>query len=244
MKKKILLLIVLIFVLTGCGSSKLDEYSVNYRLKITDVFSEKITFLLPKNAYDTVAKEGEDDNNPYSLEYYLLKLDQNPIFSNFDDIYNKDIKKYNNGIEVSLDYNYPENYFVYDNYITACFENYDLISGDDFFEVKLSGSFTCNNQIKKLNIEVSSDYKVLESNGKKNDKTYSWSIDDKDFDNVDISYKISRDYDKMSKEANNNKKLSNRNVTIRNIRIAVLVVMLLVVAVFMIRFYFMKKDAE
>ena len=244
MKKNILLLIILTIFLTGCGSSKLEEYSVNYKLNITDYFSESITFGLPKNADKIIQKEQEKSDNPVSLEYSLLKLDQYPIFSNNDELYNKKIDKYNNGIEVNLNYNYPENYFVYGNYITACFENYDLISADDYFEVKLSGTFSCNNQIEKLNIEVTSDYKVLESNGKKNGNTYSWSIDKKDFENVDISYKIKRDYDEMAKDVINDNSSSKRDVTIRNIRIVVLVIMVLIVGVFMVRFYFMKKDAE
>lgn len=243
MRKKLLLFIVVMLCLTGCGSSKLEEYSVNYKLDISDIFSERIVFALPKNAYDAADDLPDIDGAPYPLEYSLLKQDQYPIFSNQDELYYKDIKKYNNQIDVTLSYNYPEKYFVYANLITVCFEKYDIVSGDDYFEVKLYGAFSCNNQIEKLNIEVTSPYKVLESNGKKNGDTYSWSIDKKDFSDVDVFYKISRDYKKMSQVAVNTVDKDKRNNTIRNLRIAVLVVMVLVIIGFSVRFYFMKKES-
>ena len=243
MRKNLLLFIVVMFFLTGCGSSKLEEYSVNYKLDISDIFSERIVFALPKNAYKVADKFTDKKNTTYPLEYSLLKQDYYPIFSNKKDVYNKDIKKYNNQVDVILSYNYPEKHFVYANLITLCFEKYDIISGDDYFEVKLSGAFLCNNKIKKLNIEVTSPYKVLESNGKKNGNTYSWSIKKKDFSNVDVSYKISRDYKKMSQVSTNIRNRDKRNNTIRNLRIAVIVVMVLVIIGFSIRFYFMKKES-
>ena len=240
--KRILFVVLILILLTGCGSSKLEEYSVNYNLKITDVFNEKIVFSLPKNAYSLIEK---DKDVPYSqppIEYSLLKEDFYPIFSNQKLKYKKDIKKYNNAVDVTLLYNYPEKYFIYNNLITSCFENYDLISGDNYFEVKLSGSFSCSDQIKKLNVSIDSKYKVIESNGKKNGTVYSWSIDKKDLSNVSINYKISRDYKKMASEASNSSKGNNRNTVIRNIRIAIIAIMVFVIAGFVIRFYFMRKE--
>ena len=125
--------------------------------------------------------------------------------------------------------------------ITACFENYDLISGDDYFEVKLSGKFICNNQIKSLNINIDSKYKVIESNGKKNGSVYSWSFDEDNLNNISLNYKISRSYKKMAKEASNSSK-GNRNVVIRNLRIAIIAIMLFVIIGFAIRFYFIRKE--
>ncbi len=244
MKKNILLLVILAFFVTGCGSSKMDEYEVDYNLKINDVFYESITVALPKDAYDIAGKDSKKNENYNSLEYSLLKSDINPIFSNYDELYRKEINKYNNMVEVNLKYNYPEKYYVYNNFITSCFSNYDLISSDDNFEIKLSGAFICGNKIEKLNISVTSNYDVLESNGKKDGKTYTWSIGKKDFEKIDIDYKISRKYSKMAKEAVNGKGNDKRATTIRNLRIVTFVIMIIVIIAFSVRFYFMKKDLE
>ena len=241
--KKSLLVLVLIFFLTGCGSSKYVDYSVNYNLDISKVFEEKINFAIPKNAYKIADENKDIPQSPYPLEYSLLYREFNPIFSNSKEVYNKKIKKYNDNIVVTLAYNYPEKYFVYSNLITVCFENYDLISGDDYFEVNLSGAFSCSNQIKKLNINISTDYDVLDSNGKKSDSGYSWSFDEDDFSDIDVHFKISRDFDKMLTVADNSFS-DKRSKTIRNLRIAVFVVMIIVIVGFVIRFYFMKKDLE
>lgn len=240
--KKVLLISICLLLLTGCGSSKLEEYSVNYDLKITNIFVENITVSLPKNAYSLIEKDKDVDDSPVPIEYTLLKEDIYPIFSNQKIKYKKNIKKYNNAVDVTLAYNYPEKYFVYNNLITACFENYDLISGDDSFEVKLSGRYSCGDQIKKLNVNIDSKYKVIESNGKKNGSSYSWSFDSKDFSNISINYKIARDYKKMALEASNSSKGNNRNTVIRNLRIAIIAIMVFVVIGFVIRFYFMRKE--
>lgn len=243
MKRNLLFVVVVVLLLTGCGKSKLEEYSVNYKLDISNVFSENITFALPKNAYDIANDLKEDNDDRYPLEYMVLKGNIYPIYQNTSEVYKLSDKRYNNQVVATLSYNYPEKYYVYSNLITMCFENYDIISGNDYFEVKLSGSFSCNNFIKKLNIEVNSDYEVLESNGKKKGNKYTWSIDEKDFSNVDIQYKIKRDYSKMATVANNAKDVNKRNTTIRNIRIVVLVVMALVIIGFCLRFYFIKKES-
>ena len=95
-----------------------------------------------------------------------------------------------------------------------------------------------------MNISVTSNYDVLESNGKKDGKTYTWSIGKKDFEKIDIDYKISRKYSKMAKEAVNGKGNDKRATTIRNLRIVTFVIMIIVIIAFSVRFYFMKKDLE
>lgn len=244
MKRIVLCLFVLTF-LTGCGSSKLDDYSISYYLNVTDVFSERIGIGLPKNAYDIADKEIKNlpDDAPYPLEYSLLKRDYYPIFSNKDEVYKKNIKKYKDGVDVSLLYNYPEKYFVYNNLITVCFSSYDLVSGDDYFEIILSGSFSCNNKIENLNIVIDSSHKVLESNGKKTKDGYVWNISKDDFSNVNVHYKISRKYSEMKGDADNSYDDGKRDRTIRNLRIVSFVIMLLVIGFFSVRFYFMRRES-
>ena len=57
-----------------------------------------------------------------------------------------------------------------------CFENYDVISNDDKFELYLSGEFYCLNDKEKVNINVSTMFEVAESNGILNDNAYVWEI--------------------------------------------------------------------
>ena len=139
---KILFIFLLTFILVGCSKSNEDKSIIYYNLDISTYFKENITFLLDRNAYE-IAKNYDGTGEP--LEYTLLYDNINPIFSNYNDFYKKDIDKRLNDIKVNLSYNYIEDDFAYSSYIMNCFENYDITSNEDSFEILLSGEFYCLN---------------------------------------------------------------------------------------------------
>lgn len=187
-KGKALFLLLVIFLLTGCSSNK-DVNTINYDLYVGDSFDENIVVTLPKDAYKKAKKNQDEDYT--SIEYSLLKEDLKPIYSNHTEFYNKVIDKGLKTVDVSLNYSYTEDEFYNSNYIMNCFENYDIVSDEDYFEVVLSGEFYCYNNMK-TNITVDSLYTVLESNGTKNENQYSWVINQDNYKNVDLKYRVSR----------------------------------------------------
>lgn len=199
---KISIIIVSVCVLVGCtdktnniDNTNMAINTINYHLNITDYFQEKIEFKLSPDAYE-IAKESEDYSYT-NMEYSLLYEEQEPIFSIHDKKYQKEIKDSGEGVEVILSYNYKENEFINSNYIINCFENYKIYSKDDYLEINLSGEFYCLEN-KNLNIFIRSNHEVVETNGNLNDGEYQWIIDESNYQNVNIKYKINRSYSDMA----------------------------------------------
>ena len=198
--KKILFLLLGLFLLTAC-SSKEQKYDVNtiyYDLNISNYYQENITFTLPSNAYE-LAVHNKEEQQYDSIEYILL-LDNfsRPIQNNLYTLYGKRISQLENAIEVDLQFDYLEKDFVHSNYMNTCFEKANIRDEDDFLEINLSGKFYCL-QDKLINIHVASAYSQEQTNGTRlNDGSYEWVINSKNQDDVDIYYKVYRNKKSMS----------------------------------------------
>lgn len=210
MKYKKLLFLILVLFLSACTNDSNDIDTIYYNLNISTTFDEKINIYLTKDAYKLAKENEKQEESITNLEYKLLYEDIEPIFSVHDVYYNKDIKKRFNDIKVELSYNYLEDDFVYSNYLMNCFENYHITSTEDNVEISLNGEFYCLNDKDNINIKVTSIFDVTSSNGLLVNDAYVWNIDKENFNNVDISYVISRNYDGMLKDRNLiDKKTSN-----------------------------------
>ena len=223
---KFVCICIFMFFLTGCNN-KIDSITVNtvrYDLNIDKSFDEKIVFSFNNKENQIVNDEVGDDyvsikdhianNNIYAIYY------ENNVF------YNKRVNKGRNVTNVELRYNFVENEFIYHNLIMSCFENYEINSKDGYFEINLMGKFSCLNDMDKIDINISTNYNVEDTNGEKIDNRYHWVINR---DNVDFSYikfKINRDYKSMSKEVVNKK---NNKVWIGIIKIIGLMMLIFIV---------------
>lgn len=191
MKRKIFLLSAFLVVfLCGCSQYDYSEDTINYKLAIGSTFQEKIIFTFGPNAYNVTR---DADDTTFIMEDDVLKSDLHAIFSNVNSKYDKKINKGSKKIEAILSYEYLENEFLHSNFITTCFEKYDVSSYENYFEVSLSGKFYCL-QDKNLTIDVSSNYGVMDANGVHDGNDYLWEINRSNVDNVNIYYKLSRDY--------------------------------------------------
>jgi len=197
---RITIILLLILFIPACSKEKIENDTINYNLKISDIYEEKIYFSLPTNAYE-IADE-DLDYSFISLEYSLLYDEQEPIHSNHNEKYIKTINKTKNSIDVNLKYNYIENDFLNSNYIKNCFENYEINSEEEYFEIKLSGEFYCRYD-KNLNITITSNHNVLNTNGSKSKNIVTWNINASNYKNTDIYYKIARNYETMATVAFN-----------------------------------------
>lgn len=233
--KRIFFLVILLFI-TGCEKNNYAINTINYELNIDTTFQEKIIFTLPKNAYDLATKN--EDESYTNLEYSLLYEEKEPINSNHEEKYNKEIDKEKEKVTVSLDYNYKEDDFIYSNYIMNCFENYTLESNEDSFVINLSGEFYCLNE-KVINIKINSNHDIIESNGTNTEDGYTWQINENNYTNVSIKHEISRDYYDMDQEVTNG---SNSNNTWSIIKNGTVIVIAVIILLILKKFY--KKQQE
>ena len=186
MIKKIFFLISLIF-LSGC--------TINYNLSIDkDVLTEDISGTVTNDEIMPEI-EGKSDVNP---KYYYLYLDDSALISDSNEKYTKNITDIENGKKFNFNYKYKNNYDK-SKIINSCFENSNVKETDTYYSIELSGEFYCLYS-DKININVISNYVVLENNAKEvNGNKYSWVIDDSS--NVNIFLNISKEikYEEPSK---------------------------------------------
>jgi hypothetical protein len=235
-KLKNLTIILLLSFLAGCTKYDYEKDTITYNLDIDKTFKENIIFTLPANVEDQIKEE--EDYTSTSLEYSLLKENFEPIFNNHDVYYNKKINKSLDKVEVSLDYEYLEKEFDYSHFAMQCFENYNFITDENYFEVSLSGKFYCLND-KNIEINITSIYPVSDTNGENIDNKYVWYINKSNFNNVNIHYKISRDYDDMSKTSQNTNK-SNSSI-FGYVKYLVGIIIIIILLIVLYKFYQKKK---
>ena len=226
---KCIVVIMLLFVLSGCGlkyNNNID--SIVYNLDIGKTFKENIIFTFPISDSKITS---DDLDNYYS--YKLIHEDLYPIDGNPNYKYSRKINKGNDKLEVLLSFEYLESEFDYSNYATQCFENYDMITDENYFEVTLSGEFYCwNNQ--NVEINITSNYYSLDVNGENIGNSYVWYINSNNYKNVDIHYKVSRKYDEqlIKRESNN---------IFSNIKYIVGIIIVLFLFVYLYKFYKKRK---
>lgn len=227
---KCLILIFVLVCLSGCGLEYNNESdTIVYNLNFGKKIYENIVITLPISAVDIK----EDDVERYYL-YRLIHENIYPITDNSNYKYKRKINKSNNRLEIILNFDYLESEYDYAEYATQCFENYDMITAEDYFEAHLSGEFYCWNGMN-VKINVDTDYDVVDSNGNQIINNYVWNINKDNYQNVDIYYKVSRNYENQLTKRNNN--------FFENLKYIVGIIAILVVAVLLYKFYKKKKKA-
>lgn len=183
--KRIIVVLISLLLLTGC--------TIDYNLVIDkDSIKETITGTASKEEYEV-----REEDSGLNLFYTYINDDINPLISG-DGLYNKDINEIDNGINYKYDFIYKNNYDK-SKIINSCFENSNVKETDTYYSIELSGEFYCLYS-DKININVISNYVVLENNAKEvNGNKYSWVIDDSS--NVNIFLNISKEikYEESSK---------------------------------------------
>ena len=176
-KIKIVVVFVVLLLLTGC--------TINYDLTINEnSIDEKISGSVNKSEYQL----NDEDTSP-NLFYTLINSDV-PALVVGDDLY----KKYISELEDKLNYNYSYTYnnnFDKSRIINSCFENHIISETDKYYYIELSGKFYCLYS-DKININVTSNYEVIDNNADKiNGNKYVWTIDNSN--DVDILLTISKE---------------------------------------------------
>jgi hypothetical protein len=168
MKKKILLVLSVIFLLTGCDNV--------YNLTIEDdILKEEIISIIPDDKADAVDK-------------MFIEEEDYPFFDNYKHKYKKVVKRSGNTTIVSLNYDYTIDTFKQSRTYNECFEKSVIKEEDGYLKFAFVGEFNCLYG-DSLEINLRSNRKVVNSNAESVDEdVYTWSINRKNKNNVDIQF--------------------------------------------------------
>lgn len=186
--KKILLLIIVLFCLTGCSL----DYEINFDY---NNINEKISAEIDGDIYEIA---NTIDGDGLYLEKELVE-EKTPALKGFKDYYNKSIKVIGNKSQVLLNYKYQYDNFKDSYLIDRCFEESYVKNTDDYIYVSLGGNFKCFKD-DDITIKVSSKYDVVKHNADKyKDGYYLWDIKMSDEEN-NIELYISKEIPKEEKD--------------------------------------------
>jgi len=188
MMKKVLLLVVMTLLITGCTSS--------YEIVFDEKINESITINYDGDIYKVVEDfELEGDSFYFESELVNSRI---PSLVEFKDYYNKKIDVNNNKSIITLDYEYDYENFENSYLINECFEKSNFINKDDYYYVSLGGVFYCFGA-DHFTIKMKTDYEIIKENAdKKEDGYYIWDIEEvneEDKVELQISKAIKKDKD-------------------------------------------------
>lgn len=183
MKKRIILFVIFMLILTGCSSEYTLELS-NKGIKetlIVDILDSEI----PSNSGNSIT-EMDDQITPFINE------DQYPFLDDQTKKYNKEVTKENGVTKVKLDYEYKHDEYPKSTVYNTCFQNSFYESGRRYHELRLGGTFYClygdqaviniktNNLVKKHNAD------------KVSGNVYTWIIDLDNVSDTEINIVVSK----------------------------------------------------
>lgn len=173
--KKIILLLIAIFLVTGCSGK--------YELEIKNKkVIEKTTALYNKT---------DVNKDPYEYTKELsLKYDDNGDFLRYDE--KKNIYSKNSiGVELSNFYNSIEEFKQFSKILNYCYNAKNITSVNNMITIKTSNEFTCFNTVEEIDevtIAIKSNHKLKETNAdKRRGATYYWYINKDNYKEKPIS---------------------------------------------------------
>ena len=218
MKKIIMMLVIFVFILTGCSSEYNLEIS-NNKIK-ENIKVEILDADFPKEV-PGIDVELNDRITPF------INNDQYPIFNNTKIKYKKKVTKVGDLTKVTLNHTYTHDEFRNSNTFKTCFEKASFKKTRKGYDLDLSGSFYClyGDSIK---INVKTNNVVLDHNADKvSGNVYTWVIDDKNVKDVDIYLSLSK-----------------RSAMITPLLYVIISAIFLVGSIFAYRFYKLYKEKD
>ena len=179
--KKLILIICLVFLMTGCD--------VSYELKINadETFDEKTTFsFLNQDMTVDDLSVYIKTNQPISNDRYEAKYYDSHIYTN--GIYNYLI----------YDYVHDINSFRKSTFVDTCYPNMKITETDDEIRIESGKGFRCLNPDNGLitdhvDIAIVSELEVLENNADEvNDNTYSWTVNESNVQDKEVNLVLKR----------------------------------------------------
>ncbi len=179
--KKLILIICLMFLVTGCD--------VSYELKINadETFDEKTTlsFLNQEMTVDDLSVYIKT-NQPISNSRYEAKYYDSRIYTN--GIYN----------DLIYDYVHNINSFRKSTFVDTCYPNMKITESDDEIKIESGKGFRCLNPDNGLitdhvDIAIVSELEVLENNADEvNGNTYLWTVNENNVQDKEVNLVLKR----------------------------------------------------
>lgn len=176
--KKILLLLITTFLLTGCQST----YEIKFtKDKIEDTINIYTDNNVVKNATTEQTKEFQTElgNWERGYEYYKREL-------------------YATDKRTGYKYTYNFNYQEYDamSQLRKCYEDFKFSYENNKIKLTTSDKFLCKNyyqDIDNMLITITSEYKIINSNADtQNNNTHTWTITKDNYKKTPIEFEIDK----------------------------------------------------
>ena len=179
MLKKIVLLLPLLLLITGCGSTYEIEFTQD------DTIKDTISIFEDNDKVERFTKKDEDD--------FLNKLLD---FERGYEHYKREL--YTTEDITGYKYTYDFTYEEYDamSQLRKCYEDLTLKVTDDKIELKTKGEFLCatyHKEMPYMEITIKSDYKIEGSNANTQDSnTATWKITKNNYKNTPIEITLDK----------------------------------------------------
>lgn len=180
MKKKLLFLVLIPFVLAGCDATYTLTIDENTMTESASVLTNSSS--LSDNELANYLQQAH-------MAYYDMNLKQSFPYSK------KEIKEKNKK-GINFEYIYREDNLQKSSLLNYCYYNKSVIKNDDYISIYTDGKATCfykdsNKILNSLTIKIKTDLKVVENNADEvKNNTYIWYVTDKNFQNKPLNIKI------------------------------------------------------
>lgn len=225
MKKiKILGMLIIIFILTGC--------SATYNLNISEnAISESLSLIMNNNEFDTFM---ENNNNKYVNMYFD---DSNNIASEGVTLPLEGVKYYDCSIddnlkEVTFSGQFKYNDFSRSTILKTGFNDVEFIVRNNEMHISTSEGFSfLNENLNSVKIVISSDFEVMSSNADKiESENLIWFIDRTNYSTkkIKVDYKLVKsslieDIDDTYDDQKNNKEPEEKVEEEENIKTSIII---------------------
>lgn len=192
--KKIILLIALIFIVTGCTNTITYEFT---NKGITSTIEMEFT---KQEFEDYYSSTGGHSNQHFNAEESIddliekghtdlgvMALEKNSNFEYYNSI---EYKKENGVYKYIYDYDFTYDNFKDNYYLNDCFEFFSTSEDDNYYHYRISGNFTCDN-LDSFEIKVKADNRTINSNSEEiEDDIHTWNIEKED---NEITFSIAKE---------------------------------------------------
>lgn len=185
--KKIILLVLSIFILTGCSA----EYTLIYE---NNIFKENLKFMSLKS--DSFINNINNNYNRNFFVNYKLELgnmDESEYIRDYGGIYNKNIIDENNnyGLELKYDYDTTDNNYINSAIVYNLFEDFS-VSDNIIRATNIKNIFESYDGLKEIKIVFSTDKQVIKINSDElKEGNYYWYINKDNYKDKNIEIYLS-----------------------------------------------------
>ena len=244
MKKKKLLILLSIFLITGCQAEYnivIDDNTVKEELLIYETNMNKWNTIQGNNLLTYNQYQQEYKDAPVGIYYNDQNIDGETGFNSNRSYYTIDLLNDNNKKGLSFNTNFNLNRYADSYIIRSCFKYINVLNQFDTISISTNNELSCMNYIDgldKITINIKTNYEVLDNNATSiNDNTYTWVITKNNYTNSNI-------YIKMSKSRNSSSNNDTKDTNVSNFQLTYLIIVVVLLLLGLLIYKQFKKNSE